>query len=85
MDSGIVSGYGDGRFGPEDPVTREQMAAMLYRNAQALGFGFRGLWKFRLAYDDAAEVSPWADEAVHWAVMNGVLAGTDGEIGRAHV
>jgi hypothetical protein len=78
VDSGIVSGYGDGRFGPEDPVTREQMAAMLYRNAQALGFGFRGLWKFRLAYDDAAEVSPWADEAVHWAVMNGVLAGTDG-------
>jgi hypothetical protein len=33
-DSGIVNGYGNGKFGPDDPVTREQMAAMLYRNAQ---------------------------------------------------
>jgi|GEM_PF-3464414 len=35
-DNGIVNGLGDGRFGPEDPVTREQMVTMLYRFAQSL-------------------------------------------------
>ena len=50
---GIVKGYGNGKFGPEDPVTREQMAAMLYRYAQALGQGFRGMWYFPLDYPDA--------------------------------
>ena len=39
VDTGIVKGYDNGNFGPEDPVTREQMAAMLYRSAQALGQG----------------------------------------------
>ena len=77
MDSGIVKGYGDGTFGPEDPVTREQMAAMLYRNAQSLGQGFQGAWMFLLDYPDAAEISDWADEAMHWAVMKGILVGTD--------
>ncbi len=76
-DSGIVNGYGDGRFGPEDPVTREQMAAMLYRSAQAQGKGFQGAWMFLLDYPDAADVSAWADEAMHWVVMKGIVVGTD--------
>ena len=75
--SGIVNGYGDGRFGPDDPVTREQMAAMLYRSAQALGQGFRGMWYFLLDYPDADRISAWADEAMHWCVMKGVIVGTD--------
>ena len=74
---GIVSGYGDGRFGPNDPVTREQMAAMLYRYAQAMGQGFEGVWYFPLDYPDATEISGWADEAMHWCVMQGILTGTD--------
>ena len=74
---GIVKGYGNGKFGPDDPVTREQMAAMLYRNAQALGQGFEGMWYFPLDYPDAAEVSEWAHEAMHWCVMNGIIVGTD--------
>ena len=75
--SGIVNGYGDGRFGPDDPMTKEQMAAMLYRSAQALGQGFRGMWYFLLDYPDADRISPWADEAMHWCVMKGVIVGTD--------
>ncbi len=75
--SGIVNGYGDGRFGPDDPVTREQMAAMLYRSAQALGQGFRGMWYFLLDYPDADRISAWADEAMRWCVMNGIIVGTD--------
>ena len=74
---GIVKGYGDGTFGPDDPVTREQMATMLYRYAQLLGQGFQGMWYFPLDYPDAGQVSDWADEAMHWCVMNGILTGTD--------
>ena len=76
-DNGIVNGYGNRIFGPDDPLTREQMAAMLYRNAQKLGQGFQGAWMFLLDYPDAAEISDWADEAMHWVVMNGILVGTD--------
>lgn len=78
---GIAKGYGDGRFGPNDPVTREQAAAMLYRFAQAAGQGFQGLWMFLLNYPDASEVSAWADEAMHWVVMNGILTGAAGDDG----
>ena len=74
---GIVKGYGDSRFGPDDPITREQMATMLYRYAQARGRGFEGLWYFPLEYPDASEISDWADEAMHWCVMQGILVGSD--------
>ena len=77
VSEGIVTGYGGGRFGPDDPVTREQMAVMLYRYAQALGQGFHGTWYFPLDYPDASEISDWADEAMHWCVMHGILTGTD--------
>ncbi len=77
VDNGIIKGYGDGRFGPDDPVTREQMAAILYRNAQLLGQGFQGMWMFLLDYPDAGEISGWADEAMHWVVMKGIIHGTD--------
>ena len=77
---GIVNGYGDGRFGPNDPVTREQLAAILYRYAQSKGQGFKGLWNFKLDFPDAGEVSVWAIEAVSWMVMNGVVGGKDGKL-----
>ena len=75
--SEIINGYGDGRFGPDDLVTREQTAAMLYRCAQSMGQGFRGMWYFLLDYPDADRISPWADEGMHWCVMNGIILGTD--------
>ena len=76
----IIYGYDDRTFGPDDPVTREQMAAMLYRNAQKLGRGFKGMWMFLLDYPDASEISSWADEAMHWMVMRFVINGTDGKL-----
>lgn len=72
-DNKIVSGYGGGKFGPDDVLTREQLAVMLYRNAQALGQGFQGAWMFRLDYPDAERISDWADEAMHWVVMHEIL------------
>ena len=44
-------------FSPDVPITREQLAAILYRYAQSKGQGFTGLWAFPLNYPDAAEVS----------------------------
>ena len=73
----VVNGYGDRRFGPGDPVTREQMAAIFYRYAQSRGQGFRGMWYFLLDYPDAADVAEWAYEAMHWAVMHEIIVGTD--------
>ncbi len=77
---GIAKGYGDGRFGPDDLVTREQAATMIYRLVQNLGEGFQGMWMFLLDYPDAAQISDWADEAMHWVVMKGVITDRETEL-----
>ena len=73
--AGAVNGTGADTFSPNAPVTREQLAAILYRYAQAEGRGFTGSWMFPLDFPDADRVSGWADEAMHWMVMHGVIAG----------
>jgi hypothetical protein len=77
-EKGIVLGYADGGrmiFDPNGAISREQFAAILYRYEQYKGGGFTGMWYFRLDYEDAADVSEWADEAMHWCVMNGIING----------
>ncbi len=71
----IVNGYDEDTFGTNDSVTREQLATILYRSAQAKGMGFTGSWAFPLNYNDADQVSDWADKAMHWMVMTGVMNG----------
>ncbi len=80
VEQGVVNGYGDRRFGPDDPVTREQMAAMLYRSAGALGQAPQGAWSFPLGYTDAGEISDYAVKAMQWAVMNRILNGIGGAL-----
>ena len=75
--AGIVTGYDAATFGPDNPVTREQFAAMLYRYAQSLGEGFTGSWSFRLDYPDAADVSAYAYEALCWMTMKNVIQGME--------
>lgn len=70
---GIAGGYGDGTFGPDDTVTREQLAVILYRYAQSKDQGFTGAWAFPLPYADAQAVSGFAYEAVCWVTMKGVM------------
>ena len=74
-ESGVVKGITQTEFAPDAPMTREQLAAILYRCAQAKGQGFTGMWYFPLDFKDAAEVSDWADEAMHWMVMKGIIKG----------
>ncbi len=77
---GIVQGYNGGWFTPNAPITREQLATLLYRYLQTKGGGFQDNWFFRLEYGDAASISPWAYEAMCWMSMNQVLQGADGKI-----
>lgn len=72
--NGIVSGLGDSRYGPDDPITREQLAAMLYRFARSQN-GSAGDGMSHLDYSETEEVSEYAREAVAWCVMNGILGG----------
>ena len=72
--NGIVLGYGDGKYGPDDNVTREQLAAILYRYANFKGYDVSiGEDTNILSYDDAFEISDWAIPAVQWACGTDVL------------
>ena len=73
--NGIVNGYGDGSFGPNDDITREQLATILYRYEQYKGGGFTGAWMFLLDFTDRTEVSDWAYEAMCWTNMHGIVNG----------
>lgn len=72
----IVDGYGDGRFGTNDSVTREQMAILLFRYAKAMGCDVSvGEDTNILSYDDAFDVSEWAVPAMQWSCGSGVMSG----------
>ena len=74
---GIVSGYGDGKFGPDDIITREQMAAMLYRYAQYKGYDVSvGEDTNILSYTDFEDLSEYAIPAMQWACGAGMISGT---------
>ena len=71
----IVLGYNSTTFGPNDAISREQLATMIYNYAKSKGEGFTGSWMFLLDYPDATNVSSWADEAMHWCNMKGIISG----------
>ena len=72
---GIAGGYGDGRFGPDDSITREQLAVMLWRY-----FGSPAATAQTLQFSDAAQASGWAVDALLWASEKGVLKGKGGNV-----
>ena len=74
---GVVTGYGNGQFGTNDPITREQFAVMLYRFAQEQGYDVSiGENTNILSYTDVADLSEYAISAMQWAVGAGIINGT---------
>lgn len=71
--NGIIEGYSASSFGPNDAITREQLATVLYRYAKYLGYTTTG--SSLSGYYDASRVSSWAKDAMGWAVKNGVVTG----------
>lgn len=69
---GIVTGYGDGTFLPNKAISREEMAAMLYRYASYKGYDVTGI-KDLGGYSDAGSVSSYAVEALQWATGAGLV------------
>ena len=67
---GIVTGYGGGQFGPNDNITREQLAVMLWRYA-----GNPAATDRELRFADAYRASDWALEALRWATESGIING----------
>ena len=74
-DIGVVTGYEDtGKFGPGDNINREQMAVMMYRYANYLGYDTSARADIS-KYTDAGNVNEFAKEAMSWAVGEGIITG----------
>ena len=78
-ENGIVGGYGSGRFGPDDAVTREQMVTIFFRYAQFKGLGVSSAESLD-RYSDCALVSAYARPAMAWAVGCGLVKGSGGSL-----
>ena len=77
--NGVVNGYGNGKFGPEDLVTREQMVAILYRYCELKGVSVTAGNSVTLSeYVDAGNVSAYAAAAIKWACGAGIINGKPG-------
>lgn len=73
-ENGIVNGFTDGRFQPDTLITRQQLAAILYRYDTYRGHTPQGNAALD-GYADAASVESWAAEAMSWANGNGLVTG----------
>ena len=69
---GLIAGYTSSTFAPGDPLSREQMISILYRYSKYSNVSMRTSADMG-RFSDVADVSPWAAEAMEWAVANGLL------------
>lgn len=76
--NGIVSGYSETEFAPDDYITREQIASILLRLAVKNGTAPQGAWAIRLNYSDLDQVSDYAGDAVMYCTLKGLMNGKDG-------
>ena len=78
-ETGIAGGVGNGLFNPNAEITREQLAVMLYRYAQHMGYDVSvGEDTNILSYSDALTISDYAYSALQWACGAGIMDGDDG-------
>ncbi len=79
MENGIIGGYGNGKFGPNDQITREQMVSILFRFADFLGVIPANLDTV-LDYPDADNISNYAKTAALYCQTTGIIAGRPGGV-----
>jgi uncharacterized repeat protein (TIGR02543 family) len=75
VECGITSGTGETTFDPDAGVTREQLAAFLYRYARYKGYDTSGDAALTAGYSDAGSISSWAVNAMNWANAKGIMTG----------
>ena len=74
-EKGIVSGYSAEKFGPEDSITREQLAVILHNYAAGKGYKTSAAGDLT-AFNDAGSIHEWGKEAMAWASGEGLINGT---------
>ena len=77
--TGVVGGYANGNFGPDDYMTREQLATMMYRYAKYKGYDVDKKTDLT-AFPDAGNVTEFAETAMSWAVAKGLITGDNGNL-----
>ncbi len=82
-ETGLVAGYPEGIFAPDGPVTREQLAVMVYRFALTQGLydeteALPGFADLAAVYSDFYTAGDWAAESIRWLTTKGLLAGKPG-------
>jgi len=75
----IIFGYGDSSFGPNDPITREQMCCMIERYCTYLGYDL-GVINGSKSFNDQSKISSWAEKAVEELRMSGLITGDNNNI-----
>lgn len=78
--AGVVTGYTENAFGPNDFIAREQMAVMLARYAKLLGMDTRADAAVLAEFGDAASTGLWAIDGMAWCVQKGIIQGKGGNI-----
>ena len=79
-ENGIVNGYSNGNFGPNDPITREQLATILYRYTKFKSGNVETSRDYLNSFSDAGQVSAYAADAMNWAVAGGLINGSNGKL-----
>lgn len=77
VQNGVVSGYGDGTFGPDDTLTREQLAVVLFNYANAMGYDTTARRELS-GFDDVTQAQSWSRTALEWAYAEHLITGTSG-------
>jgi hypothetical protein len=75
-ENGIVNGYDNGKFGPNDSITRQQLAAVLYRYSEYKGYDVTEMGDLS-NFTDASLVKDYAVDAMSWAVGEGLIVGSN--------
>ena len=78
-ENGIFAGYGKDKFGPDDPITREQLAAIFYRYADYKGYDLTVKGNLD-TFKDADKITDYAKTAMQWAVSSGLVKGKSGNL-----